>query len=527
MTAPLDPLVVEQPPAVPLAPRISDLRGKRLGLVDNSKVNADLFLAHLSDTLVDRFGVIIHRKVRKLAPKDHLDETEIGSLVECDAVVQCFGDCGTSTSISVADAVELERRGVPTVTVFSTAFANAARNQAVGRGIGNLQLVRIPHPMHTAPKDVVIERADAAVAGVVARLTREAPVESEDATTASVLAGVADDDQEHFFARGWTDGLPIVAPSAEKVARMVAASGRSASDTVGPIPPRWRVATIEKIAVNAVMAGCRPEYVPVVLAALEAMLDPDFQLFGIQTATNTTTPLIIVNGPIAEKLDINSRGNLFGQGWRANATIGRAVQLILRNIGGDIPGKTDMSTHGQPGKFSFCMAEAEQDSPWAPYHVEAGFSAADSTVTVIGASAPQNIFTYGCETGEDILQHIIGSMTALGHNNIIFPTGPLLILSPEHASTLARDGIGKKDIRQAVYERARIPLTRFVKRSVEGLRHRRARWFAEAGDADHIGVADRPDDVRIFVAGGAGIHSLFVPTAFSYRAVTRKIAPEA
>ena len=177
-----------------------------------------------------------------------------------------------------------------------------------------------------------------------------------------------------LFARGWTDGLPVVIPTAEKVAAMVAASGRDAAEPVGPIPPRWRRATIEKIAINAVLAGCRPEYFPVVLAAIDALLDNDCQLYGIQTATNTTAPLLIVNGPIAGELDINARGNVYGQGARANATIGRAVQLVLRNIGGDIPGETDMSTHGQAGKFGACIAEAEADSPWSPFHVDAGFA---------------------------------------------------------------------------------------------------------------------------------------------------------
>jgi hypothetical protein len=327
-----------------------------------------------------------------------------------------------------------------------------------------------------------------------------------------------------FFARGWTDGLPVVSPTAEKVAAMVAASGRDAKEEIGPIPPRWRRASIEKIAINAVLAGCRPEYFPVVLTAVEALLEEDCQLYGMQTATNTTAPLIIVNGPIVQELGINARCNLFGEGVRANAAIGRAVSLVFRNIGGNIAGETDMATHGQAGKFTACIAEAEDDSPWPAFHVDAGFAAGESTVTVIGASAPQNIFTYGCETGQEILEHFVGSMTGLGHNNIIFPTGPLLIVSPEHAATLARDGIGKEQIKAAIFERARIPLTRFGKRTIEGFHHRRARWFAEVGDSAHIGVADRAQDVNIVVAGGAGIHSLFVPTAFSYRPVTRRIA---
>src|SRR5262249_42745917 len=209
-------------------------------------------------------------------------------------------------------------------------------------------------------------------------------------------------------------------PPAEGAGVRGAAAGGGRQEPVGPTPPRWRMATVEKIAVNAVLAGCRPDYFPVVITAVEALLEEDCQLYGIQTATNTTAPLIIVNGPIAEEIELNARGNVFGQGARANATIGRAVQLVFRNIGGDIAGETDMATHGQPGKSTACIAEAEQNSPWTPFHVDAGFGRDDSTVTVIGASAPHNIFTYGCETGEEILDQFIGAMTGLGHNNIIF-----------------------------------------------------------------------------------------------------------
>lgn len=518
-----EPTVADQAVVIPVAERLSELRGKRLGFVDNSKCNADLFIQRVAAQLADRYAALPGPVIRKAAPKDRLSDSDFANLAQCDAVVQCFGDCGTSTSISVADAVEIERRGIPTVSVFSTAFAPAARKQAAGRGMADLPFVRIPHPMHTAKRNVVDERADAVVNTLVERLTRHGDDTAETAVADRFDGANRDDDQELLFARGWTDGLPVVIPTAEKVAAMVAVSGRDAAEQVGPIPPRWRRATIEKIAINAVLAGCRPEYFPVVLAAIDALLDNDCQLYGIQTATNTTAPLLIVNGPIAGELDINARGNVYGQGARANATIGRAVQLVLRNIGGDIPGETDMSTHGQAGKFGACIAEAEADSPWSPFHVDAGFARDDSTVTVIGASAPQNIFTYGCETGQDVLEHFVGATLGLGHNNIIFPTGPLFVVSPEHAATMARDGIGKKDIQNAVFERARIPLTRFAKRSVLGLHHRRARWFAEVGDPNHIGVADRPEDIHIIVAGGAGIHSLFVPTAFSYRPVTRQI----
>jgi hypothetical protein len=330
--------------------------------------------------------------------------------------------------------------------------------------------------------------------------------------------------QELFFDNGWTDGLPVVPPTRAAVRAMMDASRRDATETIGPIPPRMRSATIEKLAVNAVMAGCRPGYFPVVLAALEAALDEDCRLYGIQTATNNGTPLVIVNGPIVSQLELNARGNVFGQGFRANATIGRALQLILRNVGGDMPGDTDMSTQGQPGKFSFCIAENEAQSPWPPLHVERGFDPDDSTVTMIGASAGHNVFTYGCETGAEIMEHFVGAMTALGHNNVIFPTGPMLVIGPEHAGVLARDGYDKPRIREEIFRHARIPLSRFAQRTVRGLEHRRSRWFRQFPDAKDIGVADDPSHILIVVAGGAGIHSQFVPTSFSYHAVTRRIA---
>jgi len=427
----------------------------------------------------------------------------------------------------VADGVKLEAHGIPTATICSTAFAGAARVQAAGRGFAALPIVEIPHPMHTASRDLVEGRAADAAQSIARALIEGAAARG--ALGEDIFEERIEIDaepvalQEFFFTHGWTDGLPVTAPTVESVAAMLAACGRDAQETIGPIPPRMRVATIEKLAINAVMAGCKPAYFPVVLAALEAVLDDNIRLYGIQTATNTSSALLIVNGPIVKALGLNARGNVFGQGNRANATIGRALQLILRNVGGDLPGETDMATHGHAGKYTFCIAENEDESPWEPLHVERGFKVGDSTVTAIGGSGPQNVFTYGCETGAEILDHFVGALTGLGHNNIIFPTGPLFVLSPEHAQTLARDGYDKQKIKQHFFEKARIPLTRFAERSVVGLHHRRSRWFEIAGDPNHIGVADRVNDINIVVAGGAGIHSQFVPTSFSYEPVTRLI----
>ncbi|MGV6875628.1 UGSC family (seleno)protein [Pseudochelatococcus sp. B33] len=521
---PISPVVSELVETRTMASGLVALAGKTIGFVDNSKLNADLFLAQLREKLVAEHAIVEGPSIRKLAPKDRLKPTDIAALTQCDAVIQCFGDCGTSTSITVADAVAIEAHGVPTITVFSSAFIQAAKSQAAGRGMPSLRTVTIPHPMHTASRSDVVNRAAGAVPVLIRELTGEgtAPIQEEGAESGQ--AGLFADDQEMFFAQGWTDGLPVVIPTKDKIEAMLATVDRDPAAAIGPIPPGMKMGTIEKIAINAVMAGCKPTYFPVVLAALETALEDAFQLYSIQTATNTTTPLIIVNGPAVSAIGMNAGANVMGQGNRANATIGRALQLVLRNVGGDYPGLTDMSTHGQAGKFTACIAEAEADSPWDPLHVERGFKPGDSTVSLIGASAPQNVFTYGCENGAEIMEHFVGAMTALGHNNILFPSGPMLIISPEHAATLARDGYSKDKIRNIIFERARIPLSRLAARTVKGLHHRRSQWFETVGDHEHIGVADRPSDVHIVVAGGAGIHSLFVPTGFSYGMITRKIA---
>jgi len=520
----LNPQVAERATPVALSARIPTLKRARIGFVDNSKLNAEQFIEHVAAKLEADYGIEVFVKIRKHAPKDHLKQDDLDRLSQCNAVIQCFGDCGTSTSITVADGVDLEAQGVPTATVISTAFSRAARVQASGRGLPDLPIVEIPHPMHTATADEVTERAANAVKALEKALT-ETIVPSDQPLSPAILAHstALADDAEFFFAAGWTDGLPVVTPTAEKVRAMLAMVDRDPDELIGPIPPRMRRAALRKIAINAVLAGCRAEYFPLVLAAVEAMLDHDCQLYGIQSATNTTTPMTIVNGPIVQELDMNAAGNAFGQGWRANATIGRAIQLVMLNIGGNIPGETDMATHGWPGKFTFCIAENEGESPWTPFHVDAGFKHDDSTVTVIGGSSPQNIFTYGCETGPEIMDQIVGALTGLGHNNIIFPTGPLIALAPEHAAALARDGYTKEDVKRQIFERARIPLSRFAKRTIKGLHHRRSRWFELGIDADTIGVADYVNDVYVIVSGGAGIHSQFVPTAFSFKPVTREV----
>ena len=217
-----------------------------------------------------------------------------------------------------------------------------------------------------------------------------------------MLSTEINDAIELMFETGWTDGLPVVPPSEDLVRRFVAHSGRDGDELVAELPPLSGRATVERIAVNAVMAGCLPEHLPVVIAALEAMMDERFNLRGVMCSTGIHTPLLIVNGPIVQQLDINGGYNCFGAGWRANATIGRAVKLALVNLGGAIPGETNKATFGHPGAYTYCVAEDEAANPWTPMHVEMGYAASDSTVTVFPAEAPHNIM-YHASNSRDFL----------------------------------------------------------------------------------------------------------------------------
>src|SRR5688500_19415426 len=253
---------------------------------------------------------------------------------------------------------------------------------------------------------------------------------------------------DFFEAKGWSDGLPIVPPTEDRVARMLAATKRKADEVIGTVPPKWASATVEKIAINAVMAGCRPEYMPVLIAAAEALTDPKLNLYALQATTGGPAVMIIVNGPIRSRLNINGGSNALGEGWRANATIGRFVQLVKRNIGGSYPGTTCKATLGWPGKYSICVGENEEASPWEPLHVERGFKAEQSTVTAISADASVRASDLDSSKAEGILINFAQKMDG--------PSGPeaIMVICPEHAKIIAGDGVSKKDVQQYLRQRA-------------------------------------------------------------------------
>ena len=297
--------------------------------------------------------------------------------------------------------------------------------------------------------------------------------------------------QALFLDRGWTDGLPIIPPTEELVARFVAASGRGAQDVVATIPEQGREVTVEKIAVNAVMAGCRPEYMPILVAAMRAMSDPRFSLHST-TVSGATAPLLIVSGPAVRELGINASFSVFGPGHRANATLGRAVRLVLQNVCGGTPGQADKATLGHPGKYSYCIGESAEGNPWEPFHVRRGLSADASAVTMFAAEAPLYARNDWSQDPELILATVADAML-IGH----YTGGSfVVVMSPLHAGHIARRGWSPADVRRFLAERAR--------RSVADLKRagRLAGAVEPADEGRWRGAVDSPEQVLVVVAGG-------------------------
>jgi hypothetical protein len=328
---------------------------------------------------------------------------------------------------------------------------------------------------------------------------------------------------DEFVRRGWCDGLPFVSPTPERVGAMVATGTMDPARSFGLMPPLWRECTVEKIAVNAVMAGCLPEYFPVVLAAVQAMLDPAFNLYGVQATTHPVAPLLILNGPAAATIGMHAGSGCFGPGFRPNATIGRAIRLVLMNVGGGWPGRHDMATQGSPAKFSFAIAEAEAASPWAPLHVSRGFAAQQSVVTMFGGEAPHNVNDHVGTTAAGILNNVADTAATLGSNvGWYFSQSQLLVvLGPEIAS----DGFTREDVQRFVFEHARMPLGRLKLGGMYGI-HDWPLWMQKVSDdTTMLPLVPAVEDVYVMVAGGPGKHSAVVPNCTFSRAVSRVVEP--
>jgi hypothetical protein len=327
----------------------------------------------------------------------------------------------------------------------------------------------------------------------------------------TVPAGV--DLVEYYYERGFTDGLPVVPPTQEKIDEIVARLGGDAHFVEARVAPRWGEMTREVLAINMVMAGCKPEYAPVVLAAVKAVTDQAFNLNGVQATTHVAAPLLVVNGPIAREIGMNGGVNAFGSGNRANATIGRALRLIMLNVGGGWPGDLDKSTLGHPGKYTYCVCENELQSPLALYHVEHGYKAEDSTVFAMAAEAPHSVTNHISNDPEGILDTMCSAMSTIASNSAVLGGHIAVVLGLEHAQTIGKHGWSRADVRNYLYVNHG---NRFIDLAY-GHRYgkvynRNLPKYYKRNDDTRIPIVHSPDHIHLFVMGGeAGRFSVLIP----------------
>ena len=301
-----------------------------------------------------------------------------------------------------------------------------------------------------------------------------------------------------FDLRGWTDGLPIVAPTTGRVEEMLDYAPLSRDSVIGELEPLKGQATVEKLAINAVMAGCRPDYFPILIAAVEAISEPEFNLRGVQTTDENVTPLILVNGPIARQIGMNDGFGCLGPGWRPNATIGRALRLIMQNIGGGWPSVVAFAGLGQPGRYTLCFSENELQSPWQPFHVDASFASNQNVVTVLRAESVINV-TGGLEEVASVMGSAASAFSWL-HGGIV-----TVVISPATAVALERDGITKEEARQWLHANGRISSdelkTLWIYKNVGKAKEWPA-WALSAIEAGYVPPVKNPDKIALIVAGG-------------------------
>ena len=333
-----------------------------------------------------------------------------------------------------------------------------------------------------------------------------------------------EDEQEAYFDRGWTDGLPIVPPTESRVLAMLEGTTRAPDEIVAIVPPDLAPCTVEKVAINAVMAGCKPEYLPVVLTALEAICTDEFNIHGLLATTMSVGPVLIVNGPIRRQIGMNSGKNVMGQGNRANSTIGRALQLIVRNVGGGKPGEVDRSTLGNPGKLSFCFAEDEEGSPWTPMSTDYGLAEGVNAVTIFPGEGPRTIVDQIARDPVDLAHSFAAALNTMFTPKMVLAFDVVVVVSPEHARIYRDAGWSKEDFRAKLHELTLASGDDLV-RGAHGI----AEGMPDSVKGKMI-PKFKPNGIHIVHAGGgAGLFSALIPGWVSGKMgsdiVTKEIRP--
>lgn len=327
---------------------------------------------------------------------------------------------------------------------------------------------------------------------------------------------------EAVYAKGWTDGLPVVPATLERVEAMLSGTSLSGDTVVAELDPRRAKATVEKIAINAVMAGCRPEYMPVLIAAVRALADPAYNLHGVSTTTNPVGPMTLINGPIRDRIEVNSGRNALGPGVRANATIGRAVKMIMMNVGGAVPQDSDKAILGLAAKYTCCLGEDEEGSPWEPFHVERGFGPDESAVTMFGIASEINVclLAYPEQALETQLDRVANALPLKGSNNQLLGDGDVIVIVPRGWAHLLNDaGYDKDRLKQYLWERGSIPEEDYPPVS----RMPMASAVIENG---RVYVTTSPEKIRVLVAGGPEPYHVLVMHSFGDNDCATEKIPE-
>ncbi|MAG97882.1 MAG: thioredoxin [Alphaproteobacteria bacterium] len=375
---------------------------------------------------------------------------------------------------SVADDTSLERSWRHGIEIVPT-LLRIGGGRETGRCVGWERrewedLVALEGPGLKLGSDLPEARPGCGSRSVEPGMAERLEIEFGDVAIASrpIPVGAYDDEVEICYERGWSDGLPVVPPTRERVFRMLQGTGRSAGEVIGAVPPNLVPCSVEKVAVNAVMAGCKPEYLPLVLAAVEAALLDEFCMHGLLCTTWFAGPVVIVNGPVAGRVGMNSQGNALGQGNRANATIGRALQLVIRNVGGGRPGEIDRSALGNPGKYTFCFAEDEAGSCWESLAVERGIAPGASAVTLFAGDGVQPILDQKSRTPESLARTLAAGLRAVGHPKLATVPGvslsgdALVVITPEHQRVFADAGWSKQRLQNELETLLTIPGSELV-----------------------------------------------------------------
>ncbi len=409
--------------------------------------------------------------------------------------------------------------GIPTVSIASSEFIGLSRDTALGQGVADMSFVVVPHPFGGITIDDINQKARDAFPSILKAATQWKPTAEMPPMKPTYPAeqfaykGTEDDINTLFIEKGWSLGLPIVPPTIEKVAAMLKGTSRKSSDVLGQVPPRMGTLTVELVATHAVMAGCKPEYMPVLIAAMEAMLAPEANWRGAATSTGSIGALVIVNGPIVKEI-----GLAYGQGaasrmHHANASLGYAIDLIAAIVGGSKPPSPKKTTLGTPADYvAWIFGENEDALPsnWQPYHVDKGFKKTESVVTVMGIWPPVNVVDLWSATPEELstwFSHAVSPLLSIG--------GPcwtsqmeqphIIGLGPEHADIYAKAGWTKEKIRKVIWEKARIPYSSWARACPNQAVFKEK--FGDVAPDTLVPITLKPEYLQIVITGGKGQHS--------------------